>query len=254
MDLEGKVAVITGATGRLTRHIVSALKERGVRLALHYRVQRRLAEELYISEGAESESIRLYSADFTSADAINRFAEGVLKDFGRVDILINAASTFPNRSFAEADLDELEELLSLNLKAPFLLAKVFFGRGLSKKANKNCSVIINITDILALMSSDRFFSYSLSKSSMIALTRLLAKALAPSVRVNAIAVGLVDLPDITMNIDKARLSALLERIPLKRAALPDELVETCLFLIENDYITGEVIALDGGRAINFPLF
>ncbi len=239
MKIDGKVILITGATGKLTRTIVKELANKHAKLALHYHTNHELAKNL--QNQLKHTSIKLYSSDLTSTQNAQALAHSVLNDFKHIDILINTASTFPTDSLIETTDQTIEQTLTLNLKAPLTLAKALYDNFKS-----NPGVIINIADIWGIYPTNTFFAYSLAKSAMITLTKLLAQEFAPTTRVNAIAPGIIDFKE---NTSPTLREKLINRIPLARKASPQEIAKTTLFIIENDYITGQTLIIDGGRTL-----
>jgi NAD(P)-dependent dehydrogenase (short-subunit alcohol dehydrogenase family) len=242
MELEGKVAIVTGAGKRVGRAIALALAERGAELVLHYRASERETHEVLAQakrRGGKPVAVR---ADLSRREEIASIVEAAVQAFGRVDILVNSASVFYATPWPGLTAAQWDEHLGANLTAPFLLSsaagRLMQGQGRGK--------IVNLADIAGAQVWKDYLPYSVSKAGLIALTRGLAKALAPAVQVNAIAPGVVLLPEGTSEEERTRA---LRRIPLQRLGTPAEVAHTVLYLMENDFVTGQVIALDGGQSL-----
>ncbi len=242
MDIEGKVALVTGAAKRLGRSIALALAERGAELVVHYHTSEREAQEVLAAAkrlGGKPVAVR---ADLSVSPEIAAMVESAMRAFGRIDILVNSAAIFyrtPFSATAEADWDRF---LTVNLKAPFLLCRQIgeimcrHGRG----------KIINVADIAGTRVWAEFIPYSVSKAGLLALTTGLAKALAPAVQVNAIAPGTVLLPDDTAPDERARAA---RRVPLRRLGSPADIARAAVYLAESDFVTGEILTVDGGQRL-----
>jgi pteridine reductase len=236
MDINGKVALITGSAKRIGREIALELNRRGARIAVHYRSSAAEAEEVAGSQGA------VFQADLTDTAAIEKMFHGIGARFGGLDILVNSASVFAAASADEATPAHWDAQMDTNAKAPFFIAqqaaRLMRGRGAGK--------IINIADVAGEVIWPAYLPYSVSKAALIAVNRGLAKAYAPEIQVNGIAPGPVLFPERYTEEEK---DAAVARTLLKRAGSPADIVNAAVFLIENDYITGEIIHVDGGRHI-----
>jgi NAD(P)-dependent dehydrogenase (short-subunit alcohol dehydrogenase family) len=242
MDIEGKVALVTGAAKRLGRTIALALAERGAELVLHYHTSEREAHEvlgLVKRLGGKPVAVR---ADLAASPEIDAVVEGAMRAFGRIDILVNSAAIFYRTPFSALTEADWDRFLTVNLKAPFLLCRhvgeVMLRQGRGK--------IINLADIAGAKVWAEFIPYSVSKAGLLALTTGLAKALAPTVQVNAIAPGAVLLPDDSAADERARAA---ERVPLRRLGAPADIARAALYLVESDFVTGEVLTVDGGQRL-----
>jgi pteridine reductase len=241
MDLEGKTCLVTGAGRRLGRAVALALAARGAGVAVHYRTSRSGAEEVVRrirNGGARAEAI---PADLADPESRRSLVGGVISRFGRIDVLVNSASTFYPTPLADVSEEAWDDLMDVNLKAPFFLCR---DAGMRMKEGGE-GAIINVADVAALRPWVDYIPYSAAKSALLALTRGLARALAPEVRVNAIAPGAILLPEGTSDEEAHRL---VSRTPLGKIGTPEDLVAAVLFLLEGArYTTGEVILIDGGR-------
>ena len=218
------------------------LGRRGARVAIHYRSAKREAEEVLKLIRESGGDGAAFSAELTDMVAVEEMFRDLQSTFGGLDILINSASIFSPSTAGEATPDEWDAQMNTNAKAPFLVAqqaaRLMLRRGQGK--------IVNIADVAGEVIWTGHFTYSVSKAALIAVNRGLAKAYAPQIQVNAIAPGPVLFPD--SYTDEQKKTAI-ERTLLKRAGSPQDIVNAVVFLIENDYITGELIHVDGGRHV-----
>jgi NAD(P)-dependent dehydrogenase (short-subunit alcohol dehydrogenase family) len=236
MNINGKVALITGSAKRIGREIALELTRRGAQIAVHYRSSMPDATVLAGINGAA------FQADLTDERAVQTMFQGISEKFGGLDILVNSASVFAPASADDTTPDDWDLQMNTNAKAPFFIAQHAARSMRARGAGK----IINIADVAGEVIWPGYLPYSVSKAALIAVNRGLAKAYAPEIQVNAIAPGPVLFPDYYTDEQK---SAAVERTLLKRAGSPRDIVNAVVFLIENDYITGEVIHVDGGRHV-----
>ena len=240
MEIEGKVALVTGAAKRLGRSIALALAERGAELVIHYRDSEREAQELLAllkRAGGKPVAVR---GDVSVAADVDRIVETAMQAFGRIEILVNNAAIFYRTPFEKVTEEDWDRFLDVNLKGPFLLCRRIGGIMLRQGQGK----IISLADLAGLKVWAEYIPYSVSKAGLIALTQGLAKALAPAVQVNAVAPGAVLLPEGTSPEERERA---IRRIPLDRLGTPEDIARAVVYLIRNDFITGEVLRLDGGQ-------
>jgi len=242
MEISGKVALITGSAKRIGRETAVALAKRGARIAVHYRSSEEDAyETLRLIERAGS-SGAVFQADLTEPQEILAMFSKLDREFGRLDILVNSASIFNTGSADETTLSEWNDELNSNARGPFLVAQSA-ARMMKRAGNGK---IVNLVDVAGEVIWPGYFSYSISKAALIAVNRGLAKAYAPSIQVNGVAPGPVLFPE---RYTEEQKQTAIERTLLKRAGNSGDVVNAIVFLIENDYITGEVIHVDGGRHI-----
>jgi len=236
MNVDGKVALVTGSAKRIGREIALELRRRGARIAVHYRTGESEARE---AAGPTGATFQADLTDFARFEPMFRHIDAV---FGRLDILVNSASVFSPATADEATPEHWDEQMDTNAKAPFFLAQ-----HAARLMRRNGSgKIINIADVAGEVIWPGYLPYSISKAALIAVNRGLAKAFAPDIQVNAIAPGPVLFPEYYTADQK---KAAVERTLLKRPGSPQDIVNAAMFLIENDYITGEMIHADGGRHI-----
>ncbi len=243
MDLKNKVILITGAAERVGRAIVHRLAKNAPRLVIHYHRSevsaRKFVKEL---EKGGVNAIAL-QADLADPFQIQRLVKETVRAFGTIDVLVNNAAIFYRTPFPEISVHDWEKFMRVNLRAPFLLSREA-GKIMLEKGE---GAIVNIADVGGIRPWGDFIPYSVSKAGVIMLTQALAKALAPAVRVNAVAPGPVLLPENYTEADEAASS---KRTLLKRVGSAKDVAETVYFLLTgSDFITGAVLPVDGGRAI-----
>jgi pteridine reductase len=234
MDINGKVALITGSAKRIGREIALELARKGARIAVHYRSGEADAREVAGTAGA------VFQAELTDSGAVERMFHGIESVFRRLDILVNSASIFNAASADDATPEHWDAQMNTNAKAPFFIAQ----HAARLMRRNGFGKIINIADVAGEVIWPGYLPYSVSKAALIAVNRGLAKAYAPEIQVNAIAPGPVLFPDYYTDEQK---KAAVERTVLRREGSPADIVRAVVFLIENDYITGEMIHVDGGR-------
>lgn len=234
------LALVTGAAHRLGKVFAAALAHEGYAIALHYwnseQDAERAAAEL-VATGAPVFPIR---ADLTDPLSVPILFDAVDRIPHNLNVLVNSAGVFRGSDPRDTQLMEWELTMSLNLRAPFFLAQQAAARMTSG------GLIINITDVGARKSWSHFPAYSASKAALEALTGILARAYAPGVRVNAIAPGLFLRSSETSEGEWQRL---LERLPMKRPGSPADLSAAFLFLLRNEYVTGQTLVVDGGYGL-----
>jgi NAD(P)-dependent dehydrogenase (short-subunit alcohol dehydrogenase family) len=241
-DLSGAVAVVTGGARRLGKAIVLALADAGCTVVINYRTSAADAEATAAAARQKGVAALTVQGDMAHADQVERLLDAVLAAFGRLDILVANAGAFrrtPLAALSEADWDEM---LTDNLRATALCASRF---GLYLRAHGG-GCIVALADVAGLRPWVDHLPYSVAKAGIITLTQALAKELAPSVRVNAIAPGPVLFPD---DFDPVVRQREIERTLLKREGDPQNIADAVLALIRNDYITGVVLPVDGGRLL-----
>ena len=244
-SLNQKVVLITGAARRIGAQTVRTLHEQGTHIILHYRSSKdsaaALADEL---NQVRAGSVYCLQADLLQLDAINQLAQQAKAVFGRLDILINNASTFYPTPMGEMTEAQYDDLFGSNIKAPLFLSQACAPY---LKATQGC--IVNIVDIHARSPLKNHTIYSCAKAANAMLVRSLAKELGPQVRVNGIAPGAILWPENEAELSLETQQQILDEIPLKRAGNPNNIADTVLFLTQHDYINGQVIAIDGGRQL-----
>jgi len=243
MELRDRTALVTGAGKRVGRAIAVGLGARGMRVAVHYHGSQAGADEtarLIRAAGGQAEPVRADLADPAAPAALIR---DVVARFGALDVLVNSAAVMERTPFGETTVEQWERIFALNLRAPFFLAQAAAPH-LARAAGGGA--IVNIADLAAFETWPGYLPHGLSKHGVVRLTESLARMLAPSVRVNAVAPGTVLLPDDWSPADAERLR---ETTPLERHGSPDDVVQAVLYLLDADFVTGETIVVDGGRRI-----
>jgi len=245
MLLDGKTALITGAANRLGAKIAQTLHQNGANLIIHYRDSadsaRTLEQQLNTLRVNSASSIQ---ADLGDLEAIESMSKMAPKLYGGLDILINNASSFYPTPISEFNENDWEDLIGSNLKAPLFLSRSCYPYLL-----QTSGVIINMLDIYATSPLKNHSLYCCAKAGNQMLVKSLALEMAPEVRVNGIAPGAILWPQNSDASNAAKQQAILKQIPLQRIGSPDAITQTVMFLLINDYITGDIIRVDGGRQL-----
>jgi NAD(P)-dependent dehydrogenase (short-subunit alcohol dehydrogenase family) len=239
--LQGRVALVTGAGKRLGRAVAVRLAEEGADVAIHYGKSASEAREVVEQIEKLDRRAVAFPAELTDVVAIQRLVNDVVAQFGHLDILINTAATFLQTKFGETTETIWQGSLDTNLKAPFFLSQA----AAPYLRQSGHGVIINFADIGGLLGWRDFLPHSVSKAGVVMLTRILAKELAPVVRVNAIAPGTISMPGDPpeWETDYVRLA------PLHRTGRPKDIADAVVYLITAEFMTGHVLVLDGGRTL-----
>ncbi|WP_445426683.1 pteridine reductase [Alishewanella sp. HL-SH06] len=242
-DSNHPVALVTGSALRLGKQMIISLHQQGYRVLIHYRSSAAAAEQL----AAQLNQLRANSAATLCANlsddaAIVPLAQQAIACFGRLDLLVNNASSFYPTPLVNAQLDDWQELFGSNVKAPYFLSKA-----LSTELTKRQGCIINIVDIHADKPLAEHSIYCMAKAALQMMTKALARELAPAVRVNGIAPGAILWP--SQALDDADKDMVLQQVPLARLGEASDIANTLLFLAQAPYITGQIVAVDGGRSL-----
>ncbi len=245
LDLEGKVALVTGAARRIGKAIAQTLHGAGMNIALHCRSSTDEAEQLVASfNRARRGSAQVFQADLMQISAVEALAEQAVAQWGRLDVLVNNASAFYPLSIEDLDEARWEELIGVNLKAAVFLSKCVAGE---LRRRRGC--IVNVGDIHADRPLKGHMLYSIAKAGVHMLTKSLARELAPEVRCNAIAPGALLWPEA--GDGQRRREGIVARTALKREGCAQDAAAAVLFLVRDaDYITGQIIVIDGGRTLS----
>lgn len=237
--LAGRTALVTGAARRLGREVALALAERGADIVVHYRRSRGEAER--VCRELKRRKVRAWpiAADFERPGEAEMLIARAWAAAGRLDILINSASTFPAGTLADMEFADLMTCARVNAWTPFIL-----GRDFARRAGRG--KIVNLLDTRLDGSDPRHAAYILSKQMLHDLTLMMAASLAPHFTVNAVAPGLILPPP---GKDKGYLRTLAGTVPLGRHGAPADVTQAVLYLLEADYVTGQVIFVDGGRHV-----
>ncbi len=247
MELRGKSAIISGSSGRLGSAIAKALATAGCNCICHYNQHEQKAEELVKQIQSRGVKALAIEADLTKPEEIEELFEKA-SEFGTPQILINSAAVFSRQPLAEVVFDEAQRVLNLNLIVPILTSRAFAKMVNSKFPDAETTVgkIINIADVGGVRPWAGYVLYCSSKAGLIGATRALAKELAPAICVNSVAPGIVSWPS---DFDESEKQRQLKFIPVRRIAEPKDVTDAIIFLLKNDYITGQVLSVDGGRSI-----
>lgn len=244
MNSDRPVVLITGAAKRVGAQIARTLHSAGYDVALHYRHSRAEMDALVAElDATRRESTLTVQAELADIEALGGIVEKCTSRFGRLDAVVNNASAFFPTPIGEATPKQWDELFASNARAPFFLAQA---AAPALKAVHGC--IVNIVDIYAERALAKHPIYTMAKAALAAMTRSLARELAPEVRVNAIAPGAILWPD--NGATYTNQDELLARTPLKRTGTPEEIAKAVLFLIRDaTFTTGEILKIDGGRSL-----
>lgn len=243
-DLHGKVVLITGAARRVGATVARLMHAQGARLVIHYRNSAGEAGALQKElNAARANSVALVRGDLLDTAALPELIAQALKAFGRLDALINNASSFYATPVGKATEAHWDDLIGSNLKGPFFLAQAA-----APHLREAQGCIVNTVDIYGEWPLKDYPIYSVAKAGLMMLTKSLARELAPQVRVNAIAPGTILWPEHELSEEVKQ--NIISRTPQKRSGSPDDIARTMLFLVRDaGYITGQIIAVDGGRSI-----
>ncbi len=245
-SLEEKVILVTGAARRIGAAIVTCLQQNGARVAIHFRGSSdeaaRLADTL---NAVRPDSASVFQADLLHTGAIASLVDEVLAWGGRLDGLVNNASTFYPTPVGQITEDDWHDLVGSNFKAP-----LFLSQAAAPHLARTGGSIVNLVDIHARRPLRNHPVYGPAKAGLAMLTLSLAKDLAPAIRVNGVAPGAILWPEDGMS-DAAQQS-ILRQVPLERAGHPDDIAGCVLYLMRDaPYVTGQIIAVDGGRSIGW---
>ena len=243
--MQGRCVLITGGAKRVGAAICRRMHAAGASLMLHYRASageaRLLQAEL---NHLRRDSVALIQADLLDVAQMPAMIERTLATFGRLDALINNASSFFQTQVGEITPSDWEDLIGTNLRAPLFLAQAA-----TPALRKAQGAIVNITDIHAERPLKNYVVYSVAKAGLVGLTRSLARELAPEIRVNAVAPGPILWPDDD-SFDELSRQRIISHTPLRREGTPEDIARAVHFLIaEAPYVTGETINVDGGRRV-----
>jgi len=238
------VVLITGAAHRIGATTAKLLHKNGMNIILHYRGSREQAQAVQKElNDMREKSVILIQADLHITNGLSALIEESIKAWGRLDALINNASSFYPTKIGKANEEQWDDLMGSNLKAPFFLSQAAAPH---LKKTKGC--IINIIDIHADRPLKNFPIYSMAKAGLAMMTKSLACELGPEIRVNAVAPGAILWPE---NLDEVAKQRIVSRTFLKRQGEPDDISKTILYLIKDaNYVTGQIITVDGGRSLN----
>jgi len=242
MDLTGKVCIVTGGAHRVGRGLALALAGAGADVVIDYFSSADEAERTAADVVALGRRALTVRADVAVAEDVRELVRRTGESFGRLDLIVNSASTFISTPVLAIEEAEWDRVLAVNLKGPFLLAQA--AAPLLRRDGGGS--IVNIADLSAFRPWPAYAHHSVSKAGLVHLTRVLARALAPEIRVNCVAPGTI-LPHESMTTDDIRRDR--EATALKRLGSPEDVARAVLYLATSDWVTGEVLVVDGGRML-----
>ena len=245
--MQGKVILITGGAKRVGAATCRRLHARGANLVIHYRASMGEAQALQSElNQIRPGSVALVQADLLDIATLPGLVDEAVNHFGKLDALVNNASSFFPTPLGEITEKMWDDLIGSNLKAP-----LFLSQAAAPQLSKQHGCIVNIVDIHAEWPLKRYVVYNSAKGGLAALTRSLAQELGPKIRVNGISPGPILWPENGEWKEEAARQHIIERTLLKRTGEPDDIARTVIFLIgDAPYITGQIIAVDGGRSVN----
>jgi pteridine reductase len=245
-SLSGKVVLVTGGAKRVGAAIVRRLHREGASVMLHYRGSEREASALRSElNAARANSVALVQADLLDLAGLAEIVRNAINRFERIDALVNNASAFFPTPVGEITQATWESLIGANLRAP-----LFLSQAAAPHLKKTNGAIVNITDIHADRPLKNYVIYSIAKAGLAGLTRSLARELGPEVRVNGVAPGPIAWPE-DGSFDEVTRQRVISNTILRRTGEPDDVARAVYYLIaEAPYVTGQIIAVDGGRSIN----
>jgi pteridine reductase len=243
--VQGKVVLITGGARRVGAATCRRLHAAGASLMLHYRESAGEARLLQAELGNQrKDSVALIQADLLDLGKLQSIVDQTLQTFGRLDALVNNASSFFQTPVGEITVAQWEDLIGTNLRAP-----MFLSQAAAPALKKSQGAIVNITDIHAERPLKNYVVYSVAKAGLVGLTRSLARELAPEVRVNAVAPGPILWPDDSA-FDELSRQRIISHTPLRREGTPEDIAKAVHYLLADaTYVTGETINVDGGRHV-----
>ena len=236
-----KVALVTGGAVRVGRALSLGLAEAGYDVAVHYYSSSTAAQEVVSRIGEMGRRGVLVEGNMGDPDGVQAIAAAVRERCGRLDLLVNSAASFEHADLLDIDVDAWDQVMNVNLRGPFLLVRE--SAALLKESQGS---VVNIVDLGAFKPWTHHPHHAVSKAALLHLTKILARVLAPDVRVNAVAPGAVLMPEASDAAERERERRL---TPLGRLGSPEDVLRTVLFLADSTFITGEVLVVDGGRSL-----
>jgi pteridine reductase len=236
--------LITGAAKRIGVTCARLLHANGANILIHYQSSLDEAQQLvHDLNNIRPDSAKLVQGDLMVMADLEKLAHVAQTSWAGVDVLINNASSFYPTPFANASEKQWDALLGSNLKAPFFLARLLVD---SLKARNGC--IVNLVDIHAERGLPNYPIYSIAKAGLVAMTKILAKELAPAIRVNAVAPGAILWPE--GEVSEQQKDEILQRVALQRTGTPNDIAKAVLYLVKDaEYTTGQILTVDGGRTL-----
>lgn len=245
MDIKSTTAIITGATGKVGRVIALELAKAGCDCVCHYKDNSGVAAGLVEQIESIGKKAIAVEADLVCENQIKRLFD-LPGGFGDVRVLVNSASVFPRQKLEDVTFENAREVTDINLIAQLMVCKEFGKRWARPTLQKKyIGKIVNLVDVGAVKPWAEYSVYCASKAGLVGMTKSLAKELAPNITVNAVAPGVISWPDS----EKELMQRQLEMVPMNRLGKAEEVAAAILFLLSNDYITGQVLCVDGGRSV-----
>jgi pteridine reductase len=238
--LDGKVALVTGAGKRLGRAVALRLAEEGMDVAVHYGSSAKEAAEVVGKIAEMGRTAVAVKADLRSVDEIRQLLQEVGNELGKLDVLVNSAANFLPGSVISTTEEIWDASLDINVKAPFFLAQAA-----APMLRRSKGVIVNFADTGGMLGWPGFIGHTVAKAGMINLTKSLAKALAPDVRVNAIAPGTITMPGDPPEWEQE----FVKLAPLRKTGRPSDIADAVVYLASAEFLTGHTLVLDGGRTL-----
>jgi pteridine reductase len=242
MNVENKVAIVTGGARRAGKAIALALARAGARVIITFKASAEAAELTVAEIERSGGQAAALPCDQRDPGAIDRLFERLRQEVDRLDILVNSAAIMERKPALEITLEDWSRVMDTNLRGPFFMTQ----RAAQWMLAAGGGVIVNIADLSALDPWPSYLTHTISKSGLVAMTQAWALALAPSIRVNAVAPGLVLKPEGWSDEHWAKLIAAL---PLQRGGTADDMAEAVLYCVRSEFMTGHTIVIDGGRSL-----
>ena len=246
-SLQNKIVLITGGAKRVGASICRLLHANGANLMIHYRSSVNEARVLQAELNLQRpNSVAIIQGDLLNLSVLPSLVQETIKHFGKLDVLINNASSYYPTEIGDIQEEQWQDLMGSNLKAP-----LFLSQAAAVELRKQQGCIINITDMHVERPKKGYIVYSVAKAGLVTLTKSLAHELSPEVRVNAVAPGPVMWPEDNPQFDELYRQRVISQTLLKRIGEPNDIAKAVKFLIQDaPFITGQVIAVDGGRSLN----
>jgi NAD(P)-dependent dehydrogenase (short-subunit alcohol dehydrogenase family) len=241
LPLDGRVALVTGAARRIGRSVALRLAADGADIAFSYHHSKSEADSLVAEISALGRTAQAYEADVTHRDEVFQLVEAAGKMRGRLDVLVNNVGMFFGKPFEQLTEADWDTIMATNLKSQFFAAQA--AAPLLRVSGHGS--IVNFASLGGLLAWPNYVHYCVSKAGVIMLTRTLSRALAPEIRVNAIAPGTISFPDDATGIAED----FIRRAPLKRTGRPEDVAGAASYLAQADFVTGQVLVVDGGRSV-----
>lgn len=239
MATTDRCALVTGGAVRLGREISEGLAEHGMDVAVHFHSSSREAEDVVAAVARHGQRAVALQADLRDPEECQALVERAISEFGALDVVVNSAASFTQTRVGETTSEVWDEVFALNVRAPFLIAQA------AAPHLRDSGSIVNIADLAGIQAWPSYLAHGAAKAGLIHLTRTLARALGPRVRVNAVAPGAVLLPEGYSEIMAERL---IKETPLGRLGEPRHVVDAVRYLIDAQFVTGSLLVVDGGRS------